>query len=56
MKTYIVLIREVHISHRKVQAESEEEAKKLAPDSEETYLEYSHTLDEETWTVEKTNE
>ena len=54
---YIVLVREVHISHREVEANNEEEAKSKVyhgqPATEETYLEYSHTLDRWYWTVEE---
>ena len=49
---YTVLIREVHVSHRLVEADSEKEAIEKAGDSDEVYLEYSHTLDKSTWTVE----
>lgn len=50
---YRVLIREVHVSHRIVEANSESEALELAGDGEEDYCEYSHTLSKDTWTVEK---
>lgn len=50
---YRVLIREVYVSHRIVEANSEDEALQIAGDEEEDYLEYSHTLPKETWTVEK---
>ena len=55
MPKYNVLIREVHVSHRTVEADSEGEAieKVAGGEGEETYLEYSHTLDTEAWTVEK---
>lgn len=56
MPKFNVLIREVHVSHREVEAETEAEAMKLAEDAEEHFLEYSHTLDRETWTVEKIKE
>lgn len=54
MKRYNVLIREVHVSHREVSAESEAEAiEKVANgEGEETYLEYSHTMNKDHWTVE----
>lgn len=52
MPKFRVLIREIHISHREVEAESEAEAMTLAGDAEEVYLEYGHTLDQEYWTVE----
>lgn len=51
-KKFKVLIREVHISHRFIAAKNEEEAKKEAEDARCTFLEYSHTLDKDTWTVE----
>lgn len=53
MKKYWVAIREVHVSHREVEAESREEAMELAEDAEESFLEYSHTMDREHWTVEE---
>jgi len=53
MPKYKVLIREVHVSHRIVEAKDEKDAIEKAGDSEEDYLEYSHTLDEHTWNVEK---
>lgn len=53
MKTYIVQIREVHISHREVEAESAKEALEQAGGGEETFLEYSHTLDPRLWTVQE---
>ena len=51
---YIVLVREVHVSHREIEADSEDEAKSkvYGGQGEETYLEYSHTLDRWYWTVE----
>lgn len=54
---YIVQVREVHISHREVEANSPEEAKELVSNGDDTevYLEYSHTLGSDTWTVEKKN-
>lgn len=53
-KLYYVHIREVHVSTREVEADSPEEAleKVKDGDGEETMCEYSHTLDDETWTVE----
>jgi hypothetical protein len=51
---YRVLIREVHVSHRLVEAASPEEAKENAGDGEEIFCEYSHTLPRDTWTVEQT--
>ena len=54
MKTYIVGVREVHVSHMEVEANSPEEAVKkvVEGEGEETYLEYSHPLDKDLWTVE----
>jgi len=55
MKTYIVGVREVHVSHMEVEANSPEEAVKkvVEGEGEETYLEYSHPLDKDLWTVEE---
>ena len=49
-----VLIREVHIRKKEVEADSAEEAvaKVKAGDGDEISCEYSHTLDWEAWTVE----
>lgn len=46
MATYLVGIREVHVSTVEVEADSEEEALEIAAEgeSEEVMLEYSHTL------------
>jgi hypothetical protein len=44
-KKYTILIPEVHYSFREVEAENEQEAIEKAWDAEETFLEYSHTLD-----------
>lgn len=54
MPLFNVLVREVHVSHRQVEAKTAEEAKRLVQDDEgdETYCEYSHTLDPDTWQVE----
>ena len=52
MKLWRVLIREVHVSHRLVEACSIQEAMEKAGDGEETYMEYSHTLPKNTWTAE----
>ena len=51
---HIVQVREVHISHREVDAESASEAIDLVRrgDGDETFCEYSHTMDSETWSVE----
>lgn len=52
-KTYYVLVPEIHVSVREVQASSEAEALELADDFDtEINLEYSHTLDRDQWTVE----
>jgi len=52
---FTVLVREVHVSHREVTASSKEEALRMVKDGDgdETYLEYSHTLDTDTWQVEE---
>jgi hypothetical protein len=52
MKKYYVLIREVHVSTRLVEAASVEEAIHEAGGAEEVMCEYSHTLDTDTWSVE----
>lgn len=56
MPKFNVLIREVHISVREIEAESAEEALRTIADGEEdgeeVMCEYSHTLDPDTWTVE----
>ena len=54
-KKYIVGIREVHVSHREVEADSPEEAINIAKRDLDTevMLEYSHTMEENTWTVEE---
>ena len=54
---YIVYIREVYVQSVRVKAKSKEDAIALAvegvgEDTPDT-LEYSHTLPEETWTVER---
>jgi hypothetical protein len=55
MAEYYVLVREVHVSYRKVEASSPEEAKNKVCDGEgdEVQLEYSHTLDSDKWTIEE---
>lgn len=53
MPKYIVGIREVWVSSREVWASCPEEAILLAGDESETFDEYSHTLDKETWSVEE---
>lgn len=52
MPFFRVLIREVHVSHRMVEAETAEEAMEEAGECEEHHLEFSHTLDTDEWTVE----
>ena len=44
---YTILIPEVHYSFREVEAENEQEAIEKAFHAEETFLEYSHTLDDQ---------
>ena len=57
MTKYYVNIREVHISSRLVEANSEKEALDHIvngiTDGEEILCEYSHTLHPDTWTVDK---
>ncbi len=60
-KSYIVGVREVHMRHYKVTANDEEEARNLVGirGSEVTdmeYLEYSHELNSDTWSVEEMSE
>lgn len=50
---FLVGIREVNVSTRLVEAENEEDAKKMAGGAPEITYEYSHTLGEETWSVER---
>jgi hypothetical protein len=52
MPFYLVEVREVHISLRRVWAENEAEALHDGAGGEELTLEYSHTLDQDTFTVE----
>ncbi len=56
MKTYCVLVREVHIQVKHVAAFSEDDAITRVSNGEghdiDNGLEYSHTLPPETWTVE----
>jgi len=51
MKEYVIFVREVHISHRLVEADSLGEAfhKVKKGEGQEHYLEYSYTLGPETW-------
>jgi len=59
--TYIVAIREVHINLVEVTSEgplSEEDAKEIAAQhscSDSLDIEFSHTMDNDTWTVEEIN-
>ena len=54
-KSFIVEVREVHIQPVGIRADTPEKAKEKVADGEGDYdyssLEYSHTLDPETWTV-----
>jgi len=54
MPKYHVLVREVHISTMEVKAEDADSAIRKVKDGagEELILEYSHTLDSESWSVE----
>lgn len=54
-KRYTILIREVHVAHHTVSANSKEEAVKMVKDGEscEEYIEYSHTMDDDTWQIEE---
>ena len=54
-KKYIVGIREIHISSREVEASNPEEAINIAKRdlNTEVMVEYSHTMAENTWTVEE---
>jgi hypothetical protein len=60
MKTYQVLVREVHIQGYVVEAEDPEDAVELvrygSGDLNENMFEYSHTLEPELWTVEEVPE
>ena len=59
MKTYVVSVREVHVQQIEVQAKSEGDAIEKVAHGEGTplddTLEFSHTLDTATWTVEQTD-
>jgi len=57
-KRYLVLRREVHVSHIPITADSKEQAIQKVADGEgeEIFLEYSHTLAVDTWTVEDLSE
>ena len=53
-KKYTVEVREVHISTREVEADSPEEARRIAMDGgagDEIFFDYSHTHDPDTWSV-----
>lgn len=53
MAKFTVEVREVHISHVQVEAETREEAvaNVKGGEGDELNLEYSNTLDKETWAV-----
>lgn len=53
-KSFIVNVQEVHISRQKVQAFDEEDAIQGVMEGcgEEIGCEYSHTLDQDTWSVD----
>jgi hypothetical protein len=56
---YRVGIQEVHVRTVEVEAESAREARGMAgnaPPGDEVDVEYSHTLDEDTWDVEEAGE
>ncbi|HUT58513.1 MAG TPA: hypothetical protein VNA25_11770 [Phycisphaerae bacterium] len=58
MSKFHVQIREVHVNHVEVEAETEEEAKDIAEKMlargvDDLSLEYSHTLSKDHWTVEE---
>jgi calcineurin-like phosphoesterase len=57
LKKYRVLVREVWIQEFEVEATSEVDAKDRVVDGRATIvdgsLEFSHSLDQETWTVEE---
>jgi len=57
-RKFLVLVREVHVSVRKVEATSADEAvDKVRRDGGDwMYVEYSHTLDPATWTVEEVDD
>ena len=52
---FLVGVREVHVSTILIEAYNKEEAKRLVGEGEEIYLEYSHTLDQNLWSVEEVN-
>ena len=57
MSKFIVFVREVHVQGHGVEANDEkaaiEEVRGGGGELLESYFEYSHTLDSETWTVER---
>jgi hypothetical protein len=55
MKTYLVGVREVHVSYMEVKANTPTDAFDMIRNGEgdEVSMDYSHTLDPETWTVEE---
>lgn len=60
-KSYIVGVREAHMRHYKVTAKDEEEARNLVgirgPEvTDMEFLEYSHELNSDTWSVEEETE
>ena len=55
MSKFYVQIREVHVSTRLVEADTIEDALHDAGGAEEVICEYSHTLGQETWSVEDEN-
>jgi len=56
MKKFTVLVREVHIRHRTVEAMCPQEALARATEdlscTEDVHLEFSHTMSPDSWTVE----
>lgn len=60
MKKYIVTVREVHTQLVEVMAESVEDAREKVADDKGKYLddtlEYSHTLNKDTWGVDVAEE
>lgn len=54
-KEYFVDIKEIHVQRIKVMASSQEEAMEKARKGDGQYydMEYSHTLDKDTWFVEE---
>ena len=53
-KVYYVQVREVHVSTREIVADSPEDALEKVKDGEgdEITCEYSHTLDDDTWSID----